>query len=194
MQYHVGNECQDADDWNFFGVSFKITDFLPCLISKYHYQFTYHHSYIFQFNDVKTSTAKFLWAAQTKKRTACMLMELHVISLNFMKVQGTECKLRELHASLCNCMQAHGSACILEHSGTYSMNYGTFWNFLHAFWNILELSACILEHSGTFCTHTFCMHFLTIYLPSGTFCMHSGAFWNILHALWDIILHAFCIK
>ena len=133
MQYHVGNECQDADDWNFFGVFFKITDFLPCLISKYHYQFTYHHSYIFQFNDVKTSTAKFLWAAQTKKRTACKLMELY--------------------ASLCNRMQAHVSACILEHSGTYSMNYGTFWNFLHAFWNILELSACILEHSRSFCMH-----------------------------------------
>ena len=39
--------------------------------------------------------------------TACKLMELHVSSLNFMKVQGTECKLRELHASLCNCMQAY---------------------------------------------------------------------------------------
>ena len=27
------------------------------------------------------------------------LMELHVSSLDFMKVQGTACKLRELHAS-----------------------------------------------------------------------------------------------
>ena len=43
---------------------------------------------------------------------------------------------------------------ILHHSGT-------FWNILHAHWNILELSACILKHSGTFC-------------------MHSGTFWNIL--------------
>ena len=41
------------------------------------------------------------------------------------------------------------------------MHSGTFWNILHAHWNILELSACILKHSGTFC-------------------MHSGTFWNIL--------------
>ena len=39
--------------------------------------------------------------------TACKLMELHVSSFNFIKVQGTVCKVRELHASSCNCMQAH---------------------------------------------------------------------------------------
>ena len=39
----------------------------------------------------QTSTAKFLWAAQTNK--------------------GIACKLRKLHASLCNCMQAYVTAC-----------------------------------------------------------------------------------
>ncbi len=41
----------------------------------------------------QTSTAKFLWAAQMKK--------------------GTACKLRKLHASSCNCMQAYVTACKL---------------------------------------------------------------------------------
>ena len=41
----------------------------------------------------QTSTAKFLWAAQMKK--------------------GTACNFKELHASSCNCMQAYVTACKL---------------------------------------------------------------------------------
>ena len=40
--------------------------------------------------------------------TACRLIELHVISLNFIKVQETACKLREQHAS--SCIQANVTA------------------------------------------------------------------------------------
>ena len=58
-----------------------------------------------------TCTTKFLWAAQTKKGTAYMLMKLH--------------------ASLFNCMQAHGSAiCNLHASSWICMYSGTFWKIL----------------------------------------------------------------
>ena len=40
-------------------------------------------------------------------------VELHVSSLNFMKVQGTACKLRELHVNSCDYMQAYVTACKL---------------------------------------------------------------------------------
>ena len=58
----------------------------------------------------ETSTAKFLWAAQTKKGTECKLKELNASSRNCMQAQGTACKIRERHASSCNCMQAQGTA------------------------------------------------------------------------------------
>ena len=60
-----------------------------------------------------TSTAKFLWTAQTKKGTACKLMELHARSCNCKQAHGTSCKLMELHASSCNYMQAHVTTCKL---------------------------------------------------------------------------------
>ena len=73
-------------------------------------------------------------------------------------------------------MQAHGSACKLM-----KLHSGTFWNFLHAFWDILEHSECILNA------------FLKILEHSGTFwniLEHSGIFWNILdHSgrFWKIL-------
>ena len=108
-----------------------------------------------------TSTAKFLWAAQTKKGTAYKLMKLHASSWNCMQAHGTLCKLMELHASSGNFMQAQGTACKLReqyaslgnymHSGTFWNILHAFWNILHAFWNIPELSSCI---PGTFCMHS----------------------------------------
>ena len=63
--------------------------------------------------DISTSTAKFLWAAQTMKGAACKLMKLHASLWNCMQAHGTSCKLMELHVRSGNCMQAHGSACKL---------------------------------------------------------------------------------
>merc|ERR1712110_770777 len=60
-----------------------------------------------------------------------------------MQAHGTSCKLRELHASLCNCVQAYVTACKLMYlhaSSWICIHSGTFWNILHAFWNILEHS------------------------------------------------------
>ena len=54
-----------------------------------------------------TSTAKFLWAAQTKIGTAYKLMELNASS------SYTSCKLRELHTSSWTCMQAFVTSCKL---------------------------------------------------------------------------------
>ena len=50
-------------------------------------------------NSFTTSTAKFLWAAQTKKGTAYKLMKLHASSWNCLQAHGTSCKFRELNAS-----------------------------------------------------------------------------------------------
>ena len=61
----------------------------------------------------ETSTAKFLWAAQTGK-------ELHTSSWNCMQAHGTSCKHREQHASSWSCMQAHQSVCNLTDLHTIS--------------------------------------------------------------------------
>ena len=65
----------------------------------------------------------------------------------------------QAYVTACELMDLHARSWICMHSGT-------FWNILHAFWNILELS--------------------------GTFCMHSGTFWNFLHAFWNILEHSTC--
>ena len=100
-------------------------------------------------------------------RNSCELLrqrkELHTSSWNCMQAHGTSCKLIELHKSSgnwmqtlklnissWNCMQAQGTACKLMDLHASCKHSGTFWNILHAFWNILKHSACILEHSGTF--------------------------------------------
>ena len=70
-----------------------------------------------------TSTAKFLWAAQTKKGTSYKLLELHASSWNCMKAHGTACKHMELHTSSCNCMQAHVTECKLMWLHASSCDY-----------------------------------------------------------------------
>ena len=125
---------------------------------------------------LKTSTAKFLWAAQKKTATACKVMKLHASSWNCMLSLGTSYKLMELHASSGNCLQAHGPA--YKHA---------FWNILESSACILECSACIMEHSGTF--WNICIHYGKFCMHSGMFCMHSGPFWNILHAFWTVLEH-----
>ena len=74
---------------------YKVSDWLlylnplPWLVIRL-YQITVFSSFICQNTNyltlILTSTTKSLWAAQTKKETACKLMELHVSSLNFLKV------------------------------------------------------------------------------------------------------------
>ena len=79
------------------------------------------------------------------------------------------------------------------------MHSETFWNFLHAYWNIPDHSACIMEHAA----YAFC----NILVNSGTFWnileygsasilehsgiwiwKHSGTFWNMdLQAFWNIL-------
>ena len=105
-------------------------------------------SFVFKFC-FKTSTSKFLWAAQTKKGTVYKFMKLHANPWNCMQAHGTSyklrelhasswtwmlayviaCKLMDLHASLWTCMQAYGPACKLMD--------------LHAFWNILKHSGMV---------------------------------------------------
>ena len=53
-------------------------------------------------------------------------MELHVSSEKCMQAYVTACKLMDLHA-LWNILQ---TSSILEHSGTFFMQTGTFWNIL----------------------------------------------------------------
>ena len=82
-----------------------------------HSWFILSHSHLFQLN----KHCEILVSCSDKERnciqaqeTVCKLMELHVSSLNFLKVQGSASKkLRELHASLSNCMQAYVTACKL---------------------------------------------------------------------------------
>ena len=70
------------------------------------------HSWTILLDPRWTSTAKFLWAAQTKKGTAYKLMKLHTSSWNCMQAHWTSCKL-ELHESSGDCMQAQGTVCKL---------------------------------------------------------------------------------
>ena len=87
----------------------------------------------------KTSTAKFLGAAQKEKGRVCncilhasswkltsKIMELHASLWNHMQANGTACKLKEMYVSFCKCMQAHGTACnFREHTDTDRKMGGT---------------------------------------------------------------------